>query len=97
MKDFDFVLIDGPRLAACVLDNAMLHEADIKLIVDMDDSMSRRYQVYSDMGLPLEVGALGNSIADEKIVPKVLAGAIHRLESRRFARLEDEMALRAVR
>ena len=95
-KEFDVVLVDGPRLAACILDDAMLHEADIKLIVDMDDSMSRRYQVYSDMGLALEVGALGSSIAwVKKLCPKFLAGAIHRLESRRFARLENEIAYRA--
>lgn len=95
-EDFDVVLVDGPRLAACVLDNAMQQEADIDLIVDMDDSMSRRYQIYSDMGLPLEVGALGNSIAwMKRLCPKILAGAIHRLESRRFARLENEIALRA--
>ena len=95
-QDFDVVLVDGPRLAACVLDEALLQEAGTKLIVDMDDLMSRRYQIYSDMGLPLEVGALGNSIAwMKRLCPKILAGAIHRLESRRFARLEDEIAIRA--
>lgn len=95
-KEFDVVLVDGPRIAACVLDDPVLQEAGTKLIVDMDDSMSRRYQVYSDMGLPLEVGALGRSIAwAKRLCPKILAGAIHRLESRRFARLEDEIASRA--
>lgn len=89
------IYVDGGRMVPLLkqaLRAGRLDREKYHIVVDLDDQMSRRYQLYRDKNIGLDLGLLGSQLAGyAKIIGKPVADAILGLEARRMRAVEDDI------
>lgn len=87
---WDVILIDGLRIASNIDFPRLRKKSRSKIIVDVDDALSKRYREYLRLGLSIEFGSMGSHLSLlSHFLPTWAARVYYRTEARRFEELEN--------